>query len=334
MNYCIAVWRMVKEAVTATGDVVISMSDIKKYIFDHFGDVHAGTISDQTMACCVNRQSRVGMPENHKPRIANGNYDFLFYLSRDHYTLYDPGEHGQWEIADCDGKLVVRRTDKSETAFISKSSDILQPVRANRRTVVRSDIESPSGEAVKHYISQWNTLEAYKAQEFALNKLFCEFCPKNNNLDEVLLKVAALNAFYSTNIYNVFSVAQHIVSLGIDEQLKRGDESLVSSIATGHGVKHSKNGKEIKFYSFATKYCSHHRPEIYPIYDSFVEELLVYLRNVDEFAAFRREDLYDYSSFRRIILALQSFYSLESYSMKEIDQYLWQYGKEKFPKKY
>nr|DAW12033.1 MAG TPA: hypothetical protein [Microviridae sp.] len=30
----------------------------------------------------------------------------------------------------------------------------------------------------------------------------------------------------------------------------------------------------------------------------------------------------------------QRFYKLESYTVKEIDQYLWQLGKANFPKKY
>jgi len=178
----------------------------------------------------------------------------------------------------------------------------------------------------------WTSLESYSAQEKALNRLFWEFCPENKKLDDVLLKAATLNAFYATNVYNIFAVAKHIVSLDIDERLKLGDESLVMDITSGHGVKHRTTGKEIQFYSFATKYCSHHQPKAYPIYDSYVEEMLVYLRDTDHFADFLREDLRKISIFKKVLLKLQNFYSLESFTLKEIDQYLWQYGKEKFPK--
>lgn len=328
----IPVWKMIYEAVSSIKCDTISMADIRKYIFNHYGAVNEGTINAQTLACCVNRQSRVSMPENQRPRIANDKYDFLYTVGRGTVTLYDPVKHGIWEIADDNGKLIVRQTDDSNLPVVSiGTSHVKHAVRITRR---RPDIERPNHESVQRYIQKWNGLENYKAQENALNKLFWEHCPQNSKLDDVLLKVASLNAFYSTNIYNVYAVANHIVSLGIDERLRQGDESLVMDIATGHGVKYRNNGKEISFYSFATKYCSRHRPEIYPIYDSFVEELLVYLKKTDNFADFQREDLKNSSTLRRVLLALQSFYSLESFTLKEIDQYLWQYGKEKFPKKY
>lgn len=83
-----------------------------------------------------------------------------------------------------------------------------------------------------------------------------------------------------------------------------------------------------------TKYCSHHRPEEYPIYDSFVEEFLVYLSKVDGFAVFSREDLRDITVFKQTLMKLRDYYGLQEFSLKQIDQYLWQYGKEKFPKPY
>jgi len=106
-----------------------------------------------------------------------------------------------------------------------------------------------------------------------LNKLFFETYPLNNDLDDVLIKVCSLNDFYSTNIFSPFSVAKHIVSLGIDESLARNDLEIVNIIA-----KVKMNGGKIKnFYSFATKYCSHHKPTVYPIYDSYVDKMLMYL---------------------------------------------------------
>ena len=37
-------------------------------------------------------------------------------------------------------------------------------------------------------------------------------------------------------------------------------------------VRYNINGKKKNLYSFASKYCSHHNPEAYPIYDSYVDE--------------------------------------------------------------
>ena len=119
----------------------------------------------------------------------------------------------------------------------------------------------PNSKEVKRYLEKWQTLENYRLQEDALNKLFVELCPKNNDISDILLKVAALN-----NIYSVFSVARRIKDLNVDKRLDEGDVSLVNDIKEvmiGSKVKH--------FYSFASKYCSHHRPTFYPIYDSYVD---------------------------------------------------------------
>ena len=84
------------------------------------------------------------------------------------------------------------------------------------------------------------------------------------------------------------------------------------------------------FYSFASKYCSHHRPDIYPIYDSYVHKLLKYFRDRDGFTKFKEADLKTYQSYTDVILAFRKFYGLDSFTVKEIDKYLWQLGKEAF----
>ena len=94
------------------------------------------------------------------------------------------------------------------------------------------------------------------------------------------------------------------------------------------------NGVARKFYSFSTKYCSHHNPKEYPIYDSYVEKVLKYFRKTDKFSKFKNADLKDYQKFKNIIIAFREYYDLEEFNLKEIDQYLWQLGKEYFPNKY
>ena len=72
-------------------------------------------------------------------------------------------------------------------------------------------------------------------------------------------------------------MAEHISHIKhIDEMLQNGDEKLVSEIAKS-GLK-NKNGKEIIFYSFATKFCSFHNSEKYAIYDSFVANVLTHFK--------------------------------------------------------
>lgn len=145
-----------------------------------------------------------------------------------------------------------------------------------------------------------------------------------------MIKAATLNDFYSTNIFSIYPVARHILSLDVDKRLQAHDLSLVSDIS----YVTFPNGKTKKLYSFATKYCSHHKPDVYPIYDDYINKILRYYRDIDGFSKFTNEMLLDYRSFHAILHDFQRFYKLESYTVKEIDQYLWQLGKANFPKKY
>ena len=120
-----------------------------------------------------------------------------------------------------------------------------------------------------------------------------------------------------------------ILNLGIDERLKAGDASLVQEIAlVTMGNDETKN-----FYSFATKYCSHHQPLQYAIWDSYVDEVLKYFRNVDGFADFADQDLKDQAKFKSILFQFAAFYGIQQYNLKDLDRYLWQLGKDKFLQK-
>ena len=183
----------------------------------------------------------------------------------------------------------------------------------------------PSPQEVAEYEQKWNTLADYVNQENALDKLFFNLCPENKDMSDILIRCSSLNDFYSTNIFKVHNVAKHFLNQKIDERLAVGDLNLVMDLANIEI-----NGKRFFFYSFATKYCSHHRPDIYPIYDSYVNKLLKYFRNRDGFMAFKESNLNEYSSYYNIIQSFKSFYGLQEFSVKQIDKYLWQLGKEAF----
>lgn len=191
------------------------------------------------------------------------------------------------------------------------------------------ELISPNEKEVEKYLERWEALENYVAQESSLRKLFTKTYPNNTEMDEVLIKVCSLNDFYSTNIYSPFSVAKNIIKLNIDLRLKHNDVSLVNDIA-----KVNVNGKrEFNFYSFATKYCSHHKPEEFPIFDSYVERLLMLLKKQDGFYDFRKSDLKEYKKYKEILIKFRTYYKLDKFNLKEIDKYLWLLGKNIFPRK-
>lgn len=197
-----------------------------------------------------------------------------------------------------------------------------QPICGRKPTVV---VPTPCQNEVEKYLNRWKDMKDYAAQEAALDKLFLKLAPDNVTIEDILLKVSTLNDFYSTNIFSVFPVAEHILSLNIDERLKTGDPDLVDDIKGVNGRNH---------YSFATKYCSHHNSLEYPIYDSYVDKILRHFRNLDRFCEFVTDDLKEYSKFKKVVLAFREHYGLTQYNLKEIDQYLWQLGKEYYPNNY
>ncbi|MBN8702472.1 MAG: hypothetical protein J0M08_05380 [Bacteroidetes bacterium] len=193
------------------------------------------------------------------------------------------------------------------------------------------NIVKPSETEIARYVQMWYSEENknYIEQESALKKLFLITYPNNIDLDDVLIKVCSLNDFYSTHIFSPFAVAKHIISLDIDRKIKQGDLGIVNKIAM---VK--MNGVQKNFYSFATKYCSHHYPNLYPIYDSYVGKILLHFKKEDSFCEFGKIDLKEYTKFKNILLSFRTFYNLEIFTLKDIDRYLWLAGKEHFRKTY
>ena len=83
----------------------------------------------------------------------------------------------------------------------------------------------------------------FMLHEKTLTRLFTGLCPDNSCIEDIMIKCSALNDFYSTNIFDVHMMAEHILDLNIDERLKEGDYKLVEEIAT---IK----GNNRYFYSF------------------------------------------------------------------------------------
>jgi hypothetical protein len=94
-------------------------------------------------------------------------------------------------------------------------------------------------------------------------------------------------------------------------------------------------GKVRNYFSFASKYCNWHNPTAYPIYDSNVEACLWHYKNQEgsTFAGALAERGigfprygYNYAQFVRIVNAFRDGYSLESFTYKQLDKFLWSLG--------
>ncbi len=79
----------------------------------------------------------------------------------------------------------------------------------------------------------------------------------------------------------------------MSDRIQSGDASLVNELALV-----SVGGKQRNFYSFASKYCNHHNAEAFPIYDSYVDKMLMHFHRIDRYADFHREELRQYELLR------------------------------------
>ncbi|HLY43130.1 MAG TPA: hypothetical protein VKR52_18090 [Terracidiphilus sp.] len=156
-----------------------------------------------------------------------------------------------------------------------------------------------------------------KVIEGALQTLFAAY-PSNTNPVHVLLKVTALNTLYSTQIplYSsrvptILDVVTHIVSLGIDSRLSRGDDGVVRDIAAVEVATKSPRF----YYSFATKYCSWQNRDSYPIFDSRVLHYLCYLMVHNCLDRLRQAEFWDYTRFRGVVQGFRAKYDLEKFRL-------------------
>ena len=212
----------------------------------------------------------------------------------------------------------------SSKNYIDDEDKSMKKQRSSK--VVEDNLPKPSIEQVKYWLAKWDELEDYVAQEDAIDKLFYGEFKSNDNLQNILIKCSVLNDFYSTNIFKIYPVAKHILSLNVDKRLEENDVTLVDDIA-----KVTIGDTEKNFYSFASKYCSHHKPLEYPIYDSYVEKVLLHFNKAYHFYTFTKTDLKEYSKFKTILIKFREFFKLEEFNLKELDKFLWQFGKNYFP---
>jgi len=58
-----------------------------------------------------------------------------------------------------------------------------------------TNLVTPNEKIVNAYLEKWGALENYILQENSLSLLFNKLCPDNTNIENILLKVSALNDY-------------------------------------------------------------------------------------------------------------------------------------------
>jgi hypothetical protein len=182
-------------------------------------------------------------------------------------------------------------------------------------------LPKPTVELIDSECDAFDKDPSTRLTEDALQLLLSHF-PENVELTHILLKVATLNQLYGTNILAVEKVARHIAGLDIDPSLATGSPELVDRIA-----KITINGKERNNFSFATKYCSWHNPDVYAIYDGNAVACLLAYNKQDGFADLDDDDaLRTSAKFFEVVGKFRDYYALNSRSLKKLDKLLWLLG--------
>jgi len=197
-------------------------------------------------------------------------------------------------------------------------------------------LKTPTVELVKEYAEKFD--QSYPLGEGAKRRMIEAF-PCNTNKHEVLAKVIVLNKIYSTNILEPYRMALHIAEIPmLDVRVKQGDLGLIDEIMKLEVPKKDGGAKVIKFYSFATKYCSWHNETAYPIFDSRVEWMLCNYRyqwqsELDNLGTFKWQELHEYAFFVDVLDKFRSLFKLQEVDARMLDKFLYQYSLEVMPHK-
>ena len=171
----------------------------------------------------------------------------------------------------------------------------------------------------------------YIVQEKAILKVV-DACP-GFTLEEIIAKASIINDLYSTSVFDILSVAKHVYSVsnttGLLDKNGNANYSAIKDMATvSHG------GKTIYHISFASKFASFFRPDLFPIYDSLVAEVFCRLKRKGFFksnTSFTKDDLKSkYSTYKAVydeFMDLSGMSKLKTgaskLTYKDVDDYLW-----------
>ena len=188
-------------------------------------------------------------------------------------------------------------------------------------------LEEVSEENIRNYYKTHynNGTNNYNRNADIVRQLIKDY-PSHTLIEHVLPKAILINQLYSTNIFSIDKMAEHITRLNISEGIKSGDDHVIEAISKGHGIKSKKKEKEFEFYSFATKYAWCHNPSKFIIYDGNVDCVLWEYKNLTNFSDYRPKDLKSYSTYKEIYQTFRSHFNIEHMDGDLIDKFFWRQG--------
>jgi len=303
--------QMIREAVEALGSPTTNVA-VKQWIEAKYPGTNPSTVQCHLIMCCVNQPSRVHYPESCNPRTCNDpRYDFLFRPQRGVLEWYDPARHGVWSIEQDNAGEFAICCDGGELQYPAKR-DVGTPKTTHQRRpgfipVTQSQIDAAA--RLHSRLPQWASTDR------AFERLSRHFAW---DLEGCILKAAAINDLYSTNVYAIWRMAEHLHN--VMKAPPEAPEELVAAIAS---LPDEDGTVRRRHWSFASKICHFFvNGDRFPIYDSFCRDMIAHhLGHV----ASLPDDGNTYRVFINSVERLRGESGL-SVSLRDMDRYMWLAG--------
>lgn len=259
--------QMIREAVEALGSPTTNVA-VRDWIESRYPGTVRGTIQCHFIICCVNQPSRVKYPQNQQPRMATDpRYDFLFSQGRGQLEWYRPERHGLWSIEQdddgcfaicCDGGELIYTSSRGER----RSSARKTPKALSRLTPV-TQAQIDAANTLHHRLPKW------AATDRAFERLGRHF---GWDHEGCILKAAAINDLYSTRVYAIWRMAEHLMN--VMAKPAEDPAELVERIAS---LPEEDGSVPRQHWSFASK-IGHFfvDGDRFPIYDSFCRDMIAW----------------------------------------------------------
>lgn len=304
--------QMIREAVEALGSPTTNVA-VRDWIEARYPGTNPGTIQAQITICTVNHPARVKYTQNRLPRTATDpRYDFLFRQGRGQLEWYRPERHGLWSIAQADkGRLAICRRG-GELIYTSAQHKPKSSGKEERGKVARvtpvTQAQIDAANALQRRLPTW------AATDRAFERLKNHF---GWDLEGCILKVAAINDLYSTRVYAVWRMSEHLRDVMRDPP--DDPAALVEKIACLPGEDGSVSRKH---WSFASKISHFFAKGDFPIYDSFSRGMIEYHLGRD---GCESDGNNPYRDFITNLNRLRQASALWG-TLRDLDRYLWLAG--------
>lgn len=307
------VYQILRDAVEAFGSPTTNVK-LRDWIKARYPGIHPGTLNAQRIICTVKQPSRVHYPQCQKPRHCKDHrYDFLYCTDRGQIEWYRPEKHGNWSIERDNKGFFAIRCDGEKLIYPEARGPVrIHPTPkppATSPTIPLTQQQIDAAKVLHHRLTKW------AATDRAFGRMGCHF---GWDRESCILKAAVINDLYSTRVYAIWRMAEHLMNVMVNPSDDPADVvEAIASLPDDDGTARRKH------WSFASK-IGHFfiNGDKYPIYDSFCRDMIIYHlgrnlfpMNVD-------------NPYRAFIVNLNNLRKISGISatQRDIDRYMWLTG--------